>query len=368
MIFLKKQFKNIDKRLLILPILFLLLSIIMLGSISGGTTFKVSRDVIVQSIAYILGFIWVIFILNFDYHLLKRSQRTIYIGSIIFLLLVYIPGLGIAQFGARSWLNLRVTTIQPSEFVKITFILIMAKYFSGERENLNNFKAILKAGIYGAPFILIVLKEDLGTAAVMSAVWLTMLFYAGINRKSFIKLLAIIAAIMPITYFLLKGYQRQRIDAFLNPENLNLPGNYQVWQSKITVGSGGFFGKGLFEGTQKGLDFLPVQKSDFIFSVIVEELGFLGGTLLIIGLSIFIIAIFKVLSNCPDLYGRLILAGFIAMFIAQIFENIAMTMGIMPVTGITLPFISYGGSSILSNMIALGFIINICKSNTQISF
>ncbi len=244
----------------------------------------------------------------------------------------------------------------------------MAKYFSTEPEKLNNFKAIIKSGLYAAPIILIVLKEDLGSAAVMSAMWLTMLFYSGVNKKSFLKLLGLIALILPTGYFLLRGYQKARIDAFLNPDDLTLPGNYQVWQSKITIGSGGFWGKGLFQGTQKELDFLPVQKSDFIFSVIVEELGFIGGLLLIIGLTLFIITIFKVLSNCPNLYGRLILAGFIAMFIAQIFENIAMTMGIMPVTGITLPFISYGGSSILSNMISLGLIINICKSNTQINF
>ena len=154
-------------------------------------------------------------------------------------------------------------------------------------------------------------------------------------------------------------HQKDRIDAFLHPDNFSLSGIYQVWNSKVAIGSGGVFGKGLFQGTQKELGFLPVQKSDFIFSVLVEELGLIGGAFLILLYTIFLYKILKIADNAKDTFGSLIVIGILAMFTFQIFENIAMAMGIMPVTGITLPFISYGGSSVVANMIALGIVLNV---------
>jgi len=169
-------------------------------------------------------------------------------------------------------------------------------------------------------------------------------------------------------YLMMASYQKERIAAFLHPSNLSLGGNYQVWESKIAIGSGGVFGTGLFKGTQKALDFIPVQKSDFIFSVIVEELGLVGGACVIGLFTIMLIRFMRVAINAYDLYGALIVVGFIGMFVFQIFENIAMTMGIMPVTGITLPFLSYGGTSILGNMMALGFIMAVAIRSKGINF
>lgn len=144
---------------------------------------------------------------------------------------------------------------------------------------------------------------------------------------------------MPIVYKFLDDYQKERIEAFLHPENLSLSGNYQVWQSKVAMGSGGFFGKGLFQGTQKSLDFIPVQQSDFIFSVVVEELGFLGGTLTILVYAFLLIRFTRIIRDSVDLYGALIVIGFLGMFLFQIFENIAMTMGLMPLReSLALPF------------------------------
>lgn len=163
-------------------------------------------------------------------------------------------------------------------------------------------------------------------------------------------------------------YQKERIEAFLHPENLDLMGNYQVWQSKIAIGSGGLTGKGLFNGTQKELDFIPVQTSDFIFSVVGEELGLIGGIIVIALFGVLLIRMTRVIRDALDFYGALVVTGIVGMFTFQIFENIAMTMGLMPVTGITLPFLSYGGSSILSNMIALGLVLDVGIRSKSINF
>ncbi|WP_324823388.1 FtsW/RodA/SpoVE family cell cycle protein [Sinanaerobacter sp. ZZT-01] len=208
----------------------------------------------------------------------------------------------------------------------------------------------------------------IGNVLVFCVIAAIMIFAAGVDGKLYAKVLGGIAACMPIAYFLMDYHQKIRIDAFLNPSDTSLPGNYQVLQSKIAVGSGGFFGKGLFQGTQKELKFLPVQKSNFIFSVIVEELGMLGGGIVIGLYTMFLYRIMRIIDNAKNLYGALVVTGMFAMFTFQIFENIGMTMGLMPVTGITLPFISYGGSSIVTNMVALGLILNIGMRSKLINF
>ncbi|MBR5742007.1 MAG: FtsW/RodA/SpoVE family cell cycle protein, partial [Firmicutes bacterium] len=178
-----------------------------------------------------------------------------------------------------------------------------------------------------------------------------------------------LCAAVPLSVrFLLKDHQKERITAFLHPDDLTLAGNYQVWNSKVAIGSGGLFGKGLFNGTQKNLNYLPVADSDFIFSVICEEFGFVGGAVVIALYAFFLSRIFRVSKNAKDLYGSLIVIGLFGMFLFQIFENIGMTMGLMPVTGITLPFISAGGTSILTNMIAIGLVLNVNIRSKAINF
>ncbi len=361
-------FKNADKTLLLLPVAFAAISIVMVGSTSFNGSFTFTRDLTVQTVAYILGFISMGFLLTIDYKLFQGHERILYIASLIFLLTVYIPGLGVEQFGARSWINLGVTTFQPSELVKITFVILNASYLSRNRETLGDLKGVMMAILYAAPFIAIVLKEDLGSAIVFCAMWVAMVFYAGIDYKLFGKLAALCLLAIPVIYRFMASHQKERIDAFLHPDNLSLAGNYQVWQSKVAIGSGGFLGKGLFHGTQKELDFLPVQKSDFIFSVIIEELGMIGGLVLLVLYTVFLHKILKIARDALDLYGALIAIGFIGMFGFQIFENIAMAMGIMPVTGITLPFISYGGSSVVANMLAVGLILNVGMRSKLINF
>ena len=359
--------KNINKPICIVVALLALLSVTMIGSKTVSSGF-VTKSVIVQSAAFIIGTIAVIVLLNYNYTMFRGKEKMLYIASVVCLLLVYVPGLGVERYGARSWINLVIIDFQPSELVKIFYILILAGYFEKHQDELYNFRCLIKAGLVAAPIILIVLKEDLGSALVFATIWLLMLIVAGIDGKTFAKFLAIVIAIMPVTYVFMANHQKDRIEAFLHPDNLALPANYQVWQSKIAIGSGGFFGKGLFKGTQKELDFIPVQTSDFIFSIIGEELGFVGGLAVIVMYGILLFEMMKTASRSKDLYGSLIVVGVVGMFIFQIFENIAMTMGIMPVTGVTLPFLSYGGSSVVSNMLALAMVLNVGVRNSRLNF
>lgn len=366
--YFKNLLKNIDKVLLFLPACFAAISIIMVGSTSYEGQFIITKDITVQFTAYCLGTVALCIILLFNYKTFESMEKIIYGASLLFLLTVYLPGLGVEHFGARAWVDLGPVDMQPSEFVKISFVLIFASYLTRNRGNLYTLKGVGLAGLYAAPFVLVILKEDLGTAIVLCFMIVMMVFSAGIDYKIFAKLGGVFLISIPILYRFMASHQKERIDAFLHPDVMSLPGNYQVWNSKVAIGSGGIFGKGLFEGTQKELKFLPVQKSDFIFSVIAEELGLIGSAVVILLYTVFLYRMLKIADNAKDMYGSLIVIGILSMFCFQIFENIAMAMGIMPVTGITLPFISYGGSSVVANMVALGIVLNVGIRSKIINF
>ncbi len=366
--YIRGLFKNIPKPIYVLPVVFALISLTMMLSTSYDDGIVFSRTFVVQAVAYILGFVLVFVIMRLNYSVLEEMQKPLYIFSVLFLLTPYLPIIGVSKYGARSWINIGFTTFQPSEIIKITFIVLLAIYFNKHRNSITTLKDFGKAVLYAAPIILIVLKEDFGSAAVFIVIFIAMLLSSGVNMKLFGKIAIAVVIAIPFLFKLLDTYQQQRITAFLYPNDLSIQANYQVWQSKIAIGSGGIFGKGLFNGTQKDLDFLPVRNSDFIFSVICEELGFVGGTILICLFIWLLISILKLSFNVHDKFGSLMLIGFLGLFAAQIFENIAMTMGLMPVTGITLPFISYGGSSILSNMLCIALILNIAVSNRGVAF
>lgn len=360
--------KSADKIILLLVGLLGTISILMLESTVFDGGIVLARPVIIQAVSYIMGFGILVLIQHIDYRFFIGLEKFLYIAALLLLLLVYVPGLGIEQYGSRAWITLGFTTLQPSEFVKILFVLIMAGYLSEHRENLTRFSGVFKAGLVAVPIILVVLKEDLGSALVYIVMWIFMVFFAGIDYRLFIKSALVVLASIPVVYRFLDDYQKERIEAFLHPENLSLSGNYQVWQSKVAIGSGGFFGKGLFHGTQKSLDFIPVQQSDFIFSVVVEELGFIGGAVVILIYGLLMGRFTRIIRDSVDLYGALIVVGFTAMFLFQAFENIAMTMGMMPVTGITLPFLSGGGTSVIASMISVGIIINVGVNSKAINF
>lgn len=362
--------KNIDKTLLIIPAIFAVISIVMIGSTAYDGSFNFTRGMKIQLIAFVLGYIGLFITLLFDYQKFERWEKIFYAASIVLLLTVFIPGLGLEQYGSRAWLKFGSITFQPVELVKIAFILFFSAYLSRSRESLDTLKGLASAGLYICPFIgiVVLLQSDLGNALVMCFIAFAMIFVAGVDLKLYRRIILAIAALTPVAYLLMKDYQKKRIYGFFHQNDLSIKENWQVWNSKVAIGSGGVSGKGLFEGTQKELDFLPVQDSDFIFSVIGEELGFLGAAAVILLYALMLYRLFRVATNTKDLYGMLIVYGILAMFFFQIFENIGMTMGVMPVTGITLPFISSGGSSVLMNMIALALALNVCIRSKLINF
>ncbi len=368
--YFRELLKNIDLTLLIVLLFFAIISVTTLASTSYEGGFVLTRSMKIQILAYCLGLGLLLLVLFFDYMLLEGLGKYIYIGSLLFLLTVFLPVIGLEQYGSRGWLDLGPVNLQPAEIVKITFIICYAEYLSLRRDSLSGLKGFALAGALVVPVvgIIAVLQNDLGNAIVICVIAAVMLFAAGADGKLYAKIAGVILILMPISYKFMSVHQRQRIDAFLNPDDPLLPGFYHVWHSKVAIGSGGVLGKGLFQGTQKELEFLPVRDSDFIFSVIVEEWGFVGGSIVIALYALFLYRMVRIARNAKDLFGSLIVIGIIAMFFFQIFENIGMTMGIMPVTGITLPFISAGGSSIVTNMIAMGLVLNICIRSKIINF
>lgn len=336
-----------------------LAGLLTLASITRNNSAFPSREVLIQSAALLLGLSAAAVVLMQGYRYFINLEKIIYIISLLFLMTVYIPGLGAIFYGSRSWIDLGFITIQPSEPVKIAFVILMASYLSKPGRTLADVGGIVKASLYGLPFILIVAKEDFGSGCVFCAIWFFMVFCSDLDMKFLWRAALVLIVLLPMFYFFLAGYQKDRIDAFLAPDNLDLPGNYQVWNSKVSIGSGGFYGKGYMQGTQSILGFLPVPESDFIFSSAVEETGFVGGVTILVLFGVFLYRSMKAAKYAKDLQGTLTAVGLTGMFFFQAFENIAMTMGMMPVTGITLPFMSYGGSAMFSAMTGTGFLLSV---------
>ena len=340
------------------------------GSLGTGFMTFLSREVMIQSAALVIGLTAAAAILMLGYRYFIDLEKIIYILSLFLLLLVYIPGLGTSVNGSRSWISLGFITFQPSEAVKITFIILMSSYLSRSIHGISCSQSsgggfpeswdILKAALYGLPFILLVAKEDFGSGCVFCAIWIFMVFCSGLELKIIVRLAMVVIILLPMLYFFLAGYQKDRIDAFLEPNDLDLPGNYQVWNSKVAIGSGGLFGKGLGESMQK-LGFIPEAQNDMIFSVICEELGLFGAVCVILLYILLIWRFLIIANNASDLYGALLVVGIMAHISIQVVLNIAVVTNTIPNTGISLPFISYGGTSVLFLMAEMGLALSVAR-------
>ncbi len=311
----------------------------------------------------------IVFILVFDYNFLGQYYKEMYVASVVLLTIVLIPGIGAIRGGARSTLDLGPLDLQTAEVVKFTFILSYAKIVELKKGRMDNLKDIVKLLMYAAPIIgLLIAQPDLGTAIVFCCIIAGIIFTAGIDYKILRKVIIACVIILPLVYLSIDEYQQNRILGFLHPEDTSIQGNYQVMQSNIAIGSGGFTGKGLFKGTQNQEDFLPIQDSDFIFAVVGEELGVIGMVALISLFAYFLYRMLKISAESKDEYGALVVVGVTSMFAYQIIQNIGMTVSLIPVTGVTLPFISYGGSSVLTSMSSLGLVLNVCMRRKKINF
>jgi rod shape determining protein RodA len=306
------------------------------------------------------GLIAMVIVLVFDYHFLARTAYLLYAITIIGLVAVAMTGKVIS--GAQRWLKIGPLTLQVSEMAKLCLTIVLARYFSdGKNEGQHYYlKDLIPPFILVLiPFALIVKQPDLGTALLFVIISFAIVFVIEINFASLMKLMGAGLVATVSMWFYLKDYQKNRLLNLFFPEQDPLGTGYHAIQSKIAIGSGGIFGKGLFAGTQSRLNFLPEKHTDFIFSVFAEETGFIGSLVLIVLYLFFIIRCFQVLSRSKDRFGVLLATGIIASFSCYIILNIGMTVGVFPIVGVPLPLMSYGGSSLITTFLSVGLLLNI---------
>lgn len=333
---------------------------------SATRTLDTNTNVIVQSISFAIGIGLLVLLQRFDYEQFKNMIKPIYIISVLMLVAVLIFGIT-GDWGARSWIRIGAIGIQPSEFAKICFIITFSYHLSMVEEDINKplviFGLILHLSV---PVLLIMCQPDLGSMLVFLFMFACMLFAARLSWKYIVPVALGGVISLPFIYkYVLNEYQQKRIQVFFNPDLDPLNRGYNVIQSKIAVGSGQLWGKGYLQGTQNQLGYLPTKYTDFIFSVISEEFGFIGAALVALALFFIIWRCFKTAQLSSNLFGRYICVGTASMLLFHSFENMGMCIGLMPVTGIPLPFVSYGGTSMVTNMIAIGLVLSVAYHNKR---
>ncbi len=319
-----------------------------------------------QAVNFLVGVAAFLIVIIFDYSFFKLVIKYAYVANVALLLVLFTVE---KTRGISGWFVFEAIdrAIQPAELCKICIIVFLAKIVSEgmdrDHGRLRSFKSILFAlGICGLPTVLVMLQPDFGTAFVYLCILIFILFIARIGWGYIIAAAGALAVGLPLAYFfVMSDEQKYRIDVFLDPSLDLSNAGYNVFQSKVAIGSGQLYGKGYFSsGTLAQLRFVPERHTDFIFAGIVEGLGFIGGTLIILLYFLLVFRMLWIAFKAKDNFGTCLVAGVIGMLLAHVFENIGMTMGLMPVTGIPLPFLSYGGSNLLTNMIAIGIVENVC--------
>lgn len=307
----------------------------------------------------VLGFGVLFLILALDYRTLIRYGYPFYIFCLCLLVLVMV--IGRTTSGSQRWLPLGFISFQPSELAKIGLILVMARFFT-EKELAQGYSLrdlAIPFLLLALPALLVFKQPDLGTVVLIGFIFLSILFFMGVRSRAWLTLGAACAIAAPIFWFFLKDYQKTRLRVFLDPELDPLKTGYHITQSKIAVGSGGFWGKGFLRGTQSQLHFLPEQHTDFVFSVWAEEWGFVGSFVLLFLLLFLVSRGLKIASNSKDRGGSVLAIGVSAMIFWQAFINIGMVVGIVPVVGVPLPLFSYGGTSLVTTLIGIGILMNV---------
>lgn len=367
----KTLIKNTDYIILLVVLILFIIGLFGIYSAGYNTTLN-SDEYIKQIVWFAIVSIISIFIWAIDYKSFDIAGYVIYFFSIVLLVLLLFTG---GLLGAKSWFNFGSFLFQPSEFMKIGYILCMSKvlsFFSLEstsfKEKTIKFGIIF--GLFIIPFLLIAAQPDFGTAAAFIVITLFMLFSSGIKYRYILIALVTVIILSPIVYnFMLTPIQQNRILVFLNPALEPLDSGYNAIQSKIAVGSGMIFGSGYLKGTQTQYGYLPIKSSDFIFSVLSEELGFIMSAVVVVLFVFLIIRLIKAASKTDDLFAKYIIIGITGMIFFHFVQNIGMTMGLLPITGVPLPFVSYGGSSLMTNLIAIAIVLNItARTNKEFLF
>lgn len=345
------KLRHIDKMLAVICFLLLLVGL----SLTYSLSFSGGGLLLVKQLIYVaLGILLFLFFCHIDYSGLTKISRYLYLLFIVLLVALFFIGLTVK--GSSRWFDLGLFLFQPAEFMKLVMILVLARFFALHRGRINTWKSILLSLVYVLiPAILIAKEPDLGSAIILFVIWGGMLMLSSVHKRVFIYLFLALGILSALswTYFL-QDYQRTRIETFINP-NLDPQGSgYNVRQAIIAVGSGELTGRGLGKGLQSQLKFLPERHTDFIFASAAEELGFIGTLAIIILYFLLLFRLLKIYQQSRDDLGRFIAAGVFSMMFGQIVINIGMNMGVLPVTGIPLPLLSYGGSSFLTVAMSMG--------------
>lgn len=348
--------QNLDFVLLASSSLLVVLGLLVLYSL-GIKAKQVSNqlDTSRQIIYAVIGAVLLIVAAKNDYKVLKNYSGALYIFMMVTLLLVEF--FGATRLGATRWIALGPFQFQPSEIAKLILVVVLAKFLAQNFDYSDHLRIFVRSALYTFPAVLLVLVQpDLGTAIVLSAIWLVMSFSTKVKKRYFVIMLAVFLLAIPVIYPRLYDYQKQRITTFLDPAADPGGAGYNVNQAKIAVGSGGILGQGLGSGGQSQGNFLPSSHTDFIFAVLAEKLGFLGALVCII---LFVVVVSRIIidgSSSQDRFGSLLCIGIATMFIVHVSVNIGMNLGIMPVTGIPLPFISAGGTSMMVSLFSIGLV------------
>lgn len=310
----------------------------------------------------------VAYLMRYDYRRLFRWTPLLYLLNIAALAAVMV--VGTSALGAQRWIQIGPISIQPSEFAKLLYLVCLARFLCWDKIRVDTWRGLVAVGLFLAvPIALVFLQPDLGTSLVFGAMTLGMSVIAGVRWKHLRNLFGAFIAALPLAwFFLLKEYQKNRILVLINPDLDPYNAGYHVTQSKIAIGSGGLIGKGLFGGTQSQLNFLPENHTDFIFAVLGEETGWVGAVLLVLLYFILLYRGLQIARTTKNEFGRYIAVGIVSMWLFQIFVNVGMTIGLMPVTGIPLPFLSYGVSALTVNLCSVGLLLNIYQQRKEMLF
>lgn len=351
------RFRDFDWVLLLFVLIICALGVTEIYSASRGTKFD---GIHVKQIYWIVGGIVLMFLVSLvSYQTLLENAWWMYSASIVSLVAVMV--FGKRYLGAKRWIDLKVMHFQPSEWVKLILILAMAKYFADYHERELPFKELVKAGmIAGVPFLMVLKQPDLGTALTYLPIAVMALFLGGMKMKHAAVLLILAGVMMPLAWhFALKPYQKERLTTFIAPEADAKGSGYQVIQSLVAVGSGGLWGKGTAKGSQTQGQFLPVTHTDFVFAAWSEEHGFVGAAGVLLLYFLVLMRLIHNAQTAPDRAGTFVVMGVVAVLLFHVLVNVGMVVGFMPVTGIPLPLMSYGGSSILFMFLAFGIVMNV---------
>jgi rod shape determining protein RodA len=302
-----------------------------------------------------------------DYHVLRNLAWPLYVGCIGLLAFVLVSGR--ILHGAQRWIQVGPWQFQPSEIAKVCVIIALSRYFASNHDNLKSVRVILGSMLIPLlPTLMVLLQPDFGTATVYIAIWLAVAFAAGVPARYFLALVgsAVIAA--PAAWVTMQPYQRGRIEVFLNPHSDPLNAGYNAIQALISVGAGQFYGRGYLSGSQSQLHFLRVQYADFIFSVLAEELGFVGGTIMLLLFAVLLLRGLRAAGASREIFGRLVCCGVVSVIAYQLVVNVGMNEGLLPVTGVPLPMVSYGGTSLVTFMGSLGILESIAMRHRKFGF